>query len=389
MKDKNQMDRRVSGNRSIALDLLRGITIAIMITVNAIPDFEVTPAIMKHAPWEGITIPDLAFPGFVFCMGVSAAFTINRRPNESWVGKILKRTILLFLLGMLLNSLSSVFALMFSAEYTCAMFYNDVFVHGRILGVLQRLALTYAIGMCIALCFRKGAGILIIAGILLLVSSMGYHIYCPEAPFDKMNNISVAVDYIVPGQNHIYQDYGIPFDPEGLYGTIASTASMLLGIWAGRVMQNIRQEKLRVRTLFGGGIAILLCGGLWSAFDLVGKPLWTAPFALFNAGGDMIVLALLVWMTGELPKTGAILRPFYALGRNPLFFYLASEVALNLLWTITVSPDGTPAYTWLWMNTTMGLISIPFSAVLHMILWCIIWWPVAEFMCRRNIIIKL
>lgn len=375
------------GKRNAALDVLRGITIAIMITVNSVPDFEITPAIMLHAPWAGITIPDLAFPGFVFCMGVSAAFTIERRANEAWAGKILKRTILLFALGILLNSMASIFALMLSDEYTIAMFYDSVFLHGRIPGVLQRLALTYAIGMGIALCVREKAGTLVAAACLLLISSAGYHIYSPEAPFDQMRNISLAVDIVFPGVEHIYQGYGFPFDPEGLYGTIASTASMLLGVWAGRIMQ--AGEGSRARFLLAGGIAAFLCGVLWSSFDLIGKPLWTAPFALLNAGGDMIVLALLVRLMREVSGDEYPLRPFCVMGRNPLFLYIASETVLMLLYSIEVSTDGINAYTWIWAHTTMGVVSMPISSVLHAVLWSFLWWPVAELLYRRNIVIRL
>lgn len=391
LEDLNQDkgSAQIGGRRNVALDILRGITITVMIIVNAIPDFEVTPAIMLHAPWEGITIPDLAFPGFVFCMGASAAFTIERRANESWVGKVLKRTVLLFALGMVLNSMSAVFALLLMDGYTLSMFCDSVFVHGRILGVLQRLAITYMFGMGIALLIRSKAGVLIAAACLLLFSSAGFHLYSPDAPFDKTHNVSLAVDYVVPGVNHIYQGYGFPFDPEGLYGIFASVASMLLGVWAGRMMQEVGSEGSKAGILLGGGIATVLCGLLWGCFDLIGKPLWTAPFALLNAGGDMIVLAFLVWLMGVAPNFQYFLRPFYALGRNPLFFYLASETALIILCTIVVSPDGVSVYYWLWENITRGIVSVPFSSVLHAVLWCLMWWPVAEFMYRRNIIIRL
>ncbi len=378
-----------SGKRNIALDMLRGITITIMIIVNAIPDFEVTPAIMLHAPWEGITIPDLAFPGFVFCMGASAAFTIERRAKGLLAGKILKRTIVLFALGILLNSMSAVFALLLREGYTLSMLYDDVFTHGRVLGVLQRLALIYMFGMGIAMFLRSKAGVLTAAVCLLLLSSAGFHIYSPEAPFDKLHNISLAVDYVIPGADHIYQGYGFPFEPEGLYGIFASAASMLLGVWAGRILQSGGSEGSNAGVILAGGIATVLLGLLWSCFDLIGKPLWTAPFALLNAGGDMVVLAFLVWLMRQVPSVQYFMRPFHALGRNPLFFYLASETALIILWTIVMPPDGINAYSWLWENTTKGIISVPFSSVLHAILWGLMWWPVAEFMYRKNIVIRL
>ena len=53
-----------------SLDVLRGVAIAIMLFLDAPPD-NIYPILM-HAPWEGLTVPDIALPMFAFAMGAGA-----------------------------------------------------------------------------------------------------------------------------------------------------------------------------------------------------------------------------------------------------------------------------------------------------------------------------
>ena len=85
--------------RIFELDILRGLTIALMIIVDAPPD--AIYIILQHAEWEGITLADIVFPAFVFAMGMAAAIsTARRQPSPQ---KIFLRAGILFLVGFLLN----------------------------------------------------------------------------------------------------------------------------------------------------------------------------------------------------------------------------------------------------------------------------------------------
>ena len=119
-------------NRNFELDILRGLSIALMIIVDAPPDaiYET----LQHSAWEGMTLADTIFPAFVFAMGTSAAFATARRQPS--LIKIFRRAGLLFAVGFLLNVL---------------IFFCFDTEHIRIFGVLQRLALVYFFGMLILL----------------------------------------------------------------------------------------------------------------------------------------------------------------------------------------------------------------------------------------------
>src|SRR5579864_5259221 len=86
---------------------------------------------LDHAEWNGLTPTDLVFPFFVFIVGVSLVFSLSKRlergeSRPALVTQILKRTLIIFGLGLLLNGFP---------HYHLATI--------RIPGVLQRIALCY------------------------------------------------------------------------------------------------------------------------------------------------------------------------------------------------------------------------------------------------------
>jgi predicted acyltransferase len=233
--------------------------------------------------------------------------------------------------------------------------------------------------MLIFLKLKNAAQISAAAFLLLIISSAGFHIYAPENPFDEMQNISNAVDKIFPGVNHIYT---ATHDPEGLYGTFASAASMLFGILAGKFLL---KNELWKMILYGTGILILGYG--WSFFDIAAKKIWTAPYALLNAGGDMIFLALLVILFKSLPRLKKIFRPIEALGKNPFFFFVAANVSTILLCSIKIFD--TPLWILIYQKTFQGFISVEFGTLIFCVAWCLLWIIPAEIFNRRGIILKI
>ena len=56
--------------RLLALDVLRGTTVAGMILVNNPGNWSAVYAPLGHAAWNGLTPTDLVFPFFLFILGV-------------------------------------------------------------------------------------------------------------------------------------------------------------------------------------------------------------------------------------------------------------------------------------------------------------------------------
>src|SRR5436309_2023391 len=85
---------------------------------------------LEHVQWAGFHFEDLIFPMFVFIVGVSAVFsldrTIERDGRRTAVWRIVRRSTLLFALGVLYYG-----------------GFDKTFHQLRLLGVLQRIALCY------------------------------------------------------------------------------------------------------------------------------------------------------------------------------------------------------------------------------------------------------
>jgi predicted acyltransferase len=79
------MDERPE--RWSALDNLRGLTVLLMIPVNAGMDFASIPAWFTHAPGRGLTLADFIMPAFLFALGTSASFSFRRRLAEKGLGR--------------------------------------------------------------------------------------------------------------------------------------------------------------------------------------------------------------------------------------------------------------------------------------------------------------
>ena len=63
--------------RYLALDVLRGLTVAMMILVNTPGSWSHVYAPLRHAKWHGCTPTDLVFPFFLFVVGVSMFFSFS------------------------------------------------------------------------------------------------------------------------------------------------------------------------------------------------------------------------------------------------------------------------------------------------------------------------
>lgn len=368
--------------RIYSLDVLRGVAIAIMLFLDGPPDK--IYSILEHPQWAGLTIPDVALPMFAFAMGASAAISMSKRKPDA--KKILKRTAFMFVIGLLLEMEPFILLPIFSSDFTVADFFDRAIVHGRLFGIIQRLAITYALGIFTALIIKNNRGILLAAFVLLTVSSAGYHLYAPDNPFDEAHNISQAVDYIFPGVNHIYRP---THDPEGLYGCLAGTASVLFGFLAGKILIGNSSVRDKIYLFCAAGSALIIAGGVWSEFDIITKKLWTTPYALINAGLDLWLLALFMKLFDASTLAQKISQPLGALGINPLFFFVTNNALLTFLYVL---PDGKifgGVYLQLYQNTTQGLISTEFGATLFCAIWALLWLPIAEFFYKRNIIIKL
>ena len=320
--------------RLLALDVLRGITIAGMILVNNPGSWDSVYTPLRHASWHGLTPTDLVFPFFMFIMGISTFLSLKKYHFECTrqaIWKIVKRTCVIFAIGLGLAWFSLFFRTWNMLASENLPFWSHlgqsmwVFDRIRILGVLQRLALSYGFAAVIALFLKHKhipylIGTLLVTYLLILIVGDGYE--------NSEASILSIVDRAVLGLKHMYSDNAI--EPEGLLSTIPSIAHVLIGFCCGKWLTEIKDIREKLLRLFLVGTILTFLGFLLNYGCPINKKIWSPTFVLVTCGLASNLLALLIWII-DVKGHKKWSRFFEAFGINPLFMYVLAAVVSVLL----------------------------------------------------------
>jgi len=236
--------------RLYALDAFRGLTIATMILVNTPGSWAHIYPPLAHADWHGCTPTDLVFPFFLFIVGVAMWFSFSKYDhhiNTPAIIKVLKRTFLIFLIGLLL---------------TAFPFYNKDYSHLRILGVFQRIALAYG-GAGLIVLILKEQHLKYVNAVLLLGYWWALWHFGGGDPYGLETNLVRRIDLAILGPNHVWHGKGLPFDPEGLLSTLPAIVTVTLGYFTGKLITTSESRMILVGKMFFIGTAMVLVGLLW------------------------------------------------------------------------------------------------------------------------------
>lgn len=376
--------------RIIAIDILRGMTVAGMILVNNPGSWGHMYAPLRHAEWNGLTPTDLVFPFFLFIMGVSMYISLSKfdlRLSRPVLYKIVRRTVLLILIGWAVGFLATFLRRWFHPEEGAALAERllhaaDYPSHMRILGVFPRLGLTYGLASILLLTVRR-RGIkwliaLVLAGYSILLLSGGGYVYGPE-------NILGRVDRAILGEAHMYNDNGI--DPEGVLSTLPAAMQVLIGALIGGRLMRERGDR-RMLTLFVIGTLLALSGYVMGWWLPVNKKVWSPSFVLVTCGLATLLLSLLIWVTevwGRV-KWAAFFRHF---GANALFTYLASTVLTLLFLHVPVRVDGRGVAARAWAGLTELFPDRDAASFAYSLIFLGLNWIIAYILYRKRIFIKL
>lgn len=321
---------KTAAPRFLALDVLRGLTICFMIIVNS-PGSGATPfAPLLHADWHGFTPTDLVFPTFLFVVGNAMSFAMPKYKamgNSSVLGKIFKRTVIIFLLGYLM------YWFPFFREAKTGGYELFPISDTRILGVLQRIALAYcAASLMIHFLSRKTVWAL---SFILLV---GYWLVMyVGGDYTMTGNVGHKLDMILFGESHLYHGEGVAFDPEGFLSTLPAIVNVVVGYYAGLFIQMKGKTYETVAKVALTGFGFLCIAYFWDFVFPINKKLWTSSFVLYTTGLDLVILGVLVFAV-EIKNITKGSHFFQVFGKNPLFIYLLSEILVITLFTVKTSP---------------------------------------------------
>ena len=311
-----------SGTRLLAVDILRGMTVMLMILVNNGAGKEIFST-LKHSKWDGMTPCDLVFPFFLFIMGFSIFLSL-RKTEFRWSAqtgrKILKRTVLLFVIGLAINWF----------DIACSGSPLD-FAHLRVWGVMQRLAICYCAAALLAIALpHRWMSILTVVLLAIysaiLIAGNGY---VQDA---QVNWLSIADNNLI-GRNHLYTKS--PVDPEGLVSTISAIAHTLIGFSCARYMSagsKLKSHADKALWLLAAGAAIGFAGWLLSFGLPLNKRIWSPSYVLATCGMAMMALGIIIRLVDMTPDkqhnkaASSVITLSVAFGTNPLFLYVASEI---------------------------------------------------------------
>lgn len=365
--------------RQQAIDVMRGMTLALMIVVNMSLSETQAYAPLLHAAWHGLTLTDFVFPSFLFVVGCAMAFTLDRQQAQghaAFLRRVARRTALIFLCGFLL--------------YWFPFFTHDAagarvpkpLSQARIPGVLQRIALCYGIAALVVHFGRaRGAAIFAVCALLLhgaLLAAFG--------DLTMTGNAVLKFDRWLLGEAHLYQGEGMAFDPEGTLSTLPAVVNVLVGWAAGSLLRRRGANAVTVAQLLAAGAVCTLLALLWQPLQPFNKKLWTGSYTLVTSGAALGLLAVLVTAI-ELRGWRRWGGFFEVFGRNTLFLYLTAELAMAVLWLTEVG--GKATMLWLYETAFQPWAGDKPGALLYALLFMLAVWSLGWLMDRRRIYIRL
>lgn len=370
-------------NRLLSLDVLRGITVALMILVNNAGKGDASFVQLRHSTWNGCTLADFVFPSFLFIVGCSIHLSLGARRTQESRGavlrQVLRRSALIFALGVVLNALP-----------------NHLY-DLRLFGVLQRIALCYLVTSTIYI--WGGVRGSALAAVLALLAYWVLLTRLPVPGFgqpgvdipllDPQDNLAAWLDRTLLPQQHLYHHSF--YDPEGMLSSIPAIATTALGVLAAWWLRTRRPLLQRSTMLLSWGLALSACGLLWSWSLPLNKRLWTDSFVLLTGGAATAALALLTLaIDNDQPRhsSGRVWVVWLPFGMNALLAYIFSELLAVLLGAITLSPEVNLQQA-LFGALPIWLGSVSVRSLMYSVTFVVICYVPALLLYRRRIFVKL
>lgn len=366
----------MAAQRLMALDVMRGLTIALMIMVNTPGSWSYVYPPLLHSKWHGCTPTDLVFPFFLFIVGVSMWFSFKKFEKgitKPALLKVLKRFSIMFLLGVFLNG-----------------FPDFDFENLRYLGVLQRIAIAYLFGALLCMQFNYKQLLFIFTGILIAYWGLLFF-GSAEGPFELSSNLVLKIDVLIFGENHLYHGFGIPFDPEGLLSSIPAIGTLLLGYFSGRLIELSSNTMLAIKKLVQFGAVTVFVGYVWGFLFPINKALWTSTYVLYTGGLAMVFLGFLLWLI-DVKGFKKWATPFIHFGTNPLAIYMFSGIYVSLILMLNITnSEGVlvSGYDYLYSDVFAPIAGNMNGSLLFAVAHIVFFWFITYILYKKKIFIKI
>jgi predicted acyltransferase len=385
------MDKRL-----ISLDAFRGFTIAAMLLVNNPGDWAHLYPQLAHAAWHGWTFTDWIFPFFLFISGMSMVLAIDAKfgatkrtalQNRQLTLTLWRRGATIVLIGLCLHLVP---------QFDLSTL--------RWPGVLQRIGLCTIVAAPFVVYFGWRTH-LWASVVLCVIYSIGMQLIAvPDA------NGAMHTGSLEPGQDFgAYVDRALmsghlwakakTWDPEGLWSTLPSVASLLMGSVAGHWLLNARERTEKTVWMLLIGLLALWLGAMLDAVHLpINKQLWTPSYMVFMTGWALIVFSVFYWLMDAAPQeklrrqARAWLAPMTIYGLNAMFLFVLSGLVARMLNTIKL-PDasGTSINLKTWLYVPIKALPVePINAsLIYAVIFNLCFFAIAYGMWKKRWFIKV
>jgi predicted acyltransferase len=331
---------------------------------------------LRHAEWHGWTATDVIFPAFLFAVGVSVPLALAPRLAASGcasiVGRVLRRSMVIFALGLVLNGFP---------DFSWATI--------RIPGVLQRIAVCYLLAalLFVTTGWRVHAS-------LAVTSLLGYWIVMTLFPvpgygpgnLSPEGNLAAYLDRGVLGP-HLWRVARV-YDPEGMLSTVPALATTLAGVLVGSWLRTARAPRAIATGLTLAGVVAVGVGEVWGLWFPVNKSLWTSSYAVLTGGLATLGLAACYWAI-EIAGWRRWAIPFRVFGVNALALFFLSTLAARILVLIRVGPQASPLQSVIFAQAFASWSPPMTASLAYACAYVLVWWLVMWVLDRRGIYLRV
>lgn len=264
-----------------------------------------------HVEWEGFAAWDLIMPLFMFIVGAAMPFSFSKRMQQGakkgdLYVKVIRRTVILFVLGMVAQGNLLAFNLSKLHVYC---------------NTLQAIAAGYLVSAVFLLEMRLRAQIIATATLLILYWLLMAFVPAPGygmGALEPKANLALWVDEAILGR---FRD-GTAYT--WILSSLPFAATVMLGVFSGQILRSGESKVLKLLYLVGAGAACLAAGWAWSFPFPIIKHLYTSSMVLW-AGGWCYLLLALFFLLIDMWGFRKWAFPFVVIGMNAIVAYMAGD----------------------------------------------------------------
>ncbi len=302
---------------------------------------------LDHTPWQGLRYFDLIWPSFMLMVGMSLPFSyakqIQSKTHKQIILRVLKRVVVLFLLGSIRQSVSL----------------NQPFLV-ELSSALQPIAIAYFFAFLLV---RKSWRFQIITAAGILV---GYALLLAFVPAPGIqagtyainHNLVTFVDQFILGRT-LEEGWGT------ILSTIPTIATTILGLLIGRLLMTDKTPQKKLLTITAIGFSCVIAGLALNPIIPMIMKLWTSSYGLASAGWSCLLFGLFYWII-DIRGASRWAFPFVVIGMNALAVYMGRTlVPLDRI--VSIFSEG--------IAQNLGIFGSLFEAIAVLIIeWLILYW---------------